>query len=79
MNVPIPAEFERFARERVAAGAVASEAEAVAIVLREYLHRIEELRALIDPGIASLDRGEGADGPAFMLQLMAEQKSRMAG
>ena len=53
MNVPIPPEFERFARERVAAGAVASEEEAVAVVLRGYLDRVEELRALVDEGIES--------------------------
>ena len=66
-----PPEFERFARERVAAGAVASEEEAVSIVLRDYLDRVEELRDLVDPALAELERGESVDGPEFMARFRA--------
>lgn len=37
MNVPIPPEFEAFARTQVAAGRYASEAEVVAEALKQYL------------------------------------------
>jgi putative addiction module CopG family antidote len=53
MNVPIPPEFEAFAREQVAAGRYASEAEVVADALRAYLADREAL--LLDPAIAQLD------------------------
>ena len=72
MNVRIPPEFERFARERVAAGAVASEEEAVSIVLRDCLDRLEELRDLVDPVLAELERGESVDGAEFMARLRAD-------
>ena len=75
MNVPIPPEFETFARRQVQAGAVASEEEAVAVALRRYLQDIEELQALLDPALASLDRGEGVDGETFMRELLAETKA----
>ena len=45
-----PPEFEAFAREQVEAGTYASTEEAVAVALRDYLARLEELRALIDEG-----------------------------
>ena len=59
MNVPIPPEFEAFAREQVAAGRYASEAEVVADALQQYLADREALLALLDPAIEQLDRGEG--------------------
>jgi putative addiction module CopG family antidote len=59
MNVPIPPEFEAFAREQVAAGRYASEADVVADALRQYLADREALLALLDPAIEQLERGEG--------------------
>jgi putative addiction module CopG family antidote len=59
MNVPIPPEFEAFARKQVAAGRYGSEAEVVAEALKQYLADREALLALIDPAIEQLDRGEG--------------------
>jgi putative addiction module CopG family antidote len=59
MNVAIPPESEAFAREQVAAGRYASEAEVVADALKQYLADREALLALLDPALAQLDRGEG--------------------
>jgi putative addiction module CopG family antidote len=58
MNVPIPPEFEAFARTQVATGRYASEAEVVAAALKQYLADREALLALLDPAIEQLDRGE---------------------
>jgi putative addiction module CopG family antidote len=59
MNVPVPPEFKTFAREQVAAGRYACEAEVVADALKQYLADREALLALLDPALAQLDRGEG--------------------
>ena len=59
MNVPNPPESETFAREQVAAGRFASEAEVVADALKHYLEDRAALLALLDPAIDQLDRGEG--------------------
>ena len=59
MNVSILPEFEAFAREQVAAGRYASEADVVADALKRYLADREALLALLDPAIGQLDRGEG--------------------
>jgi putative addiction module CopG family antidote len=68
-DISIPPEFEAFAREQIAAGRYASEAEVVVDALRRYLADREELLALLDPAIEQLDRGEG-------LQFDAEQTKR---
>lgn len=59
MNVPVPPEFEAFAREQVAAGRYSCEAEVVADALRQYLGDREALLDLLDPAIGQLDSGEG--------------------
>ena len=69
MNVTIPPEFAAFAKEQVEAGAFASEEEAVAVVLRDYLARLEALRALIDEGLES---GDPVDGEIVFAELLAE-------
>jgi putative addiction module CopG family antidote len=71
MQVAIPPEFEAFAREQVEAGTYASTEEAVAVALRDYLARLEELRALIDEGLKS---GDPVDGEAVFEELLAELK-----
>ena len=78
MNVAIPAEFEAFARRQIEAGVVASEEEAVAVALRSYLSDVAELQALIDPAIASLDRGEGIDGEQVFARLLAKYREMTA-
>ena len=79
MNVAIPPEFESFAREQVKAGHVASEEEAVAVALRDYLAQIEELRALVDPAIEELERDEGMDGEAVLRELIEDTRRRFGG
>ena len=75
MQVAIPPEFEAFAREQVEAGTYASTEEAVAVALRDYLARLEELRALIDEG---LDSGDPVDGETFLRDLLEETKALAA-
>jgi putative addiction module CopG family antidote len=75
MNVPIPPEFEAFAREQVEAGTFASAEEAVATALQDYLARLEELRALIDEGLQS---GEPVDGETVFAELLAELRGEKA-
>ena len=79
MNAPIPPEFEAYARDQVAAGVVASEAEAVADVLLGYLKHVEEVRALVDPALAEIERGEVIDGDVFMRELIAETRAAHGG
>ena len=76
MNITLPAEFEAFARDQVKAGAVVSEEEAAAIVLRRYAAHVAEVRALVDPAIAQADCGESLDGDAFMQDLIEEVRAR---
>ena len=76
MNAAVPPEFEAFAREQVEAGHFASVDDAVAAALRNQLGQIEELRAEIQKGIASLDADEGLDGGAAMRGLIAEAQTR---
>jgi putative addiction module CopG family antidote len=75
MQVAIPPEFEAFAREQVEAGTYASTEEAVAVALRDYLARLEELRALIDEGPES---GDPVDGETFLRDLLEETKALAA-
>jgi putative addiction module CopG family antidote len=75
MQVAIPPEFEAFAREQVEAGTYASTEEAVAVALRDYLARLEELRALIDEGLES---GDPVDGREVFDRIEAELMARIA-
>ncbi len=77
MEVAIPPEFERFAREQVKAGIVASEQEAVAAALRDYLEHVKALRDLVDPESTALDRGDVVDGKTFMAGLLAKARARV--
>lgn len=69
MNVSLTPELERFIDDRVASGQYRSASEVVRESLRLLQEQEEEraaklawLRAAIDEGIASLDRGEGIPG-----------------
>ena len=75
MDISVPPEFEALARERVRAGLVQSEEEAVIRVLRDYAAHIEAVRALLDPALAETDRGETIDGHEFMLGLIKETRA----
>lgn len=59
MNAPIPPEFE---------------AEAVTGVRLSCLKHVDEVRALVDPALAEIERGEVVDGDAFMRELIAETR-----
>lgn len=76
MNVPIPPEFEAFARDQVAAGRYTSEAEVVADALRQYLADREALLALLDPAIEQLDRGEGRPFDAEQTKRRGRERRR---
>jgi Arc/MetJ-type ribon-helix-helix transcriptional regulator len=75
MNVAIPPEFAALAREQVATGTFASEEEPVGVALRDYLARLEELRALIDEGDAC---GDPVDGETFLCELLDETRALAA-
>lgn len=77
MQVTIPQAFERHARERVEAGAIASVEEAVARVLLDYMRKIEELRALIDEGIAS-GGSEPFDKEKLLREIKADEEAERA-
>lgn len=76
MQIAIPPAFQAFAREQVSAGTFASEHDVVVRALEAYLESAAELRAAVEEGFASLERGEGVDGPSFMRDLIAETASR---
>jgi putative addiction module CopG family antidote len=77
-DVSIPAEFEAFAREQVAAGRYASEAEVVADALKQYLADRAALLALLDPAIGQLDRGEGRSFDAGETKRRGRERRRHA-
>jgi putative addiction module CopG family antidote len=79
MNVPIPPEFEAFAREQVAAGRYPSEAEVVADALKQYLADRVALLALLDPAIEQLDRGEGRPFDAEETKRRGRERHQRAG
>ena len=79
MNVPIPPEFEAFAREQVAAGRYAAEADVVAAALRQYLADREALLDLLDPAIGELERGEGHAFDAEDTKRRGRERRRQAG
>jgi len=77
-NLPIPPEFEVFAREQVAEGRYASEAEVVADALRQYLADREALLTLLDPAMEQLNRGEGLPFDAQETKRRARERRRHA-
>jgi putative addiction module CopG family antidote len=79
MNVPIPSEFEAFAREQVASGRYSSEEEVVADALRQYLADRDASLALLDPAIEQLDRGEGRPFDAEETKRRGRERHRQAG
>jgi hypothetical protein len=58
-----------------ALGVDAGTEEAVAVALRDYLARLEELRALIDEGLES---GDPVDGETFLRELLEETRALAA-
>jgi Arc/MetJ-type ribon-helix-helix transcriptional regulator len=79
MNVPIPPEFEAFAREQVAASRYSSEADVVADALKQYLADRAALLELLDPAIELLDRGEGRPFDAGATKRRRRDRRQRAG
>ena len=83
MNVHLTAELEKLVHKKVKTGRYNSASE----VVREALRLMEEhdsiraaeltqIRKRIDDGLASLDRGEGADGERFMRTLISGRDAK---
>ena len=79
MNVNLSPQLERFVQKNVESGRYDSASQVVceALKLLAQRHRVRagqlcELQDHIDEGLASLARGEGADGERFMAKLIAE-------
>ena len=79
MNVSLTPGLEKLVQAKVASGRFHSASE----VVEEALHLLEqqeidrethlqELRARMDEGLASLDRGEWVDGEEFMQRMLDE-------
>ena len=83
MKVSLTPELERFVQERIASGRYRSESEVLEAALsllrereereREREAKLAALRADIDEGIASLDRGEGIPGDEAFARLRARR------
>jgi predicted transcriptional regulator len=69
---PRPELVERMAE---LARATDSTPEELTAAAGEYQRRVAELRALIDPALASLDRGEGTDGKEALARLRAKYQA----
>lgn len=77
VNVTLTPEQEQLVKNQVASGRYHSESEVVQAALSLLVQQddreaqLQRLRNRVDQGIASLRRGEGVDGEAFMQQLLA--------
>jgi antitoxin ParD1/3/4 len=83
MDVTLTPELEQFVQERVASGknqsandVILDALRALEVQEREEQQKLEWLRAAIDKGIASLDRGEGIPGDEVFRQLYARLAER---
>ena len=85
MNVSLTPELEKLVQAKVRTGRYNSASEVVREALRlleqqdslRAIH-LKELRSRIDEGLASLDRGRGADGEKFMQAMLNDLDSRKA-
>jgi antitoxin ParD1/3/4 len=86
VNVSLSPELEKLVQAKVESGLYGSASEVVEDALRllerQEIH-LQELRARMDEGLASLDRGEGVDGEEFMQKMLdeldAQEAQRKAG
>jgi antitoxin ParD1/3/4 len=85
MNVSLTPEIEEFIKKKVDGGLYSTSSEVVREAMRLFMdqdtikqHRIEELRAEIEKGFASAERGELVDGDQAFAELrqMIEQRKR---
>jgi len=85
MNISLTPELEKLVQAKVRTGRYNSASEVVREALRlleqqdslRAIH-LKELRSRIDEGLASLDRGRGADGEKFMQAMLNDLDSRKA-
>jgi antitoxin ParD1/3/4 len=81
VNVSLSPELEKMVQAKVESGLYGSASEVVEDALR-LLERqeiqLQELRARMDEGLASLDRGEGVDGEEFMQKMIDELDAQEA-
>jgi len=85
VNVSLTPELEKLVQAKIESGRFHSASE----VVEEALHLLEqqeieretdlkELRARMDEGLASLDRGESVDGETFMQAMLDELDAKEA-
>ncbi|HUE71699.1 MAG TPA: type II toxin-antitoxin system ParD family antitoxin [Pirellulaceae bacterium] len=78
MTIKLPAEIEAIVKAKVASGAYASESDVVVAALRllesdaERQRKFAELKALIQEGIDSAERGELYDGEEVFDEILRE-------
>jgi antitoxin ParD1/3/4 len=77
MNVSLTPELESFVQAKVQSGRYTSASEVIREALRllethesAQARQLHDLRVKVDQGLASLGRGEGADGESFMKSLL---------
>lgn len=68
-TITLPKDLEDWARAEVAAGRAASLDDLVARALSERRAEVDYVRGKLDEARASLARGEGIDGDAFLAEL----------
>jgi putative addiction module CopG family antidote len=81
MVIHVPADIEASIRERVESGEYPDETEVIRTALRALTareQRLEEIRASIREGIASIERGEGIElTPELMDEIEREVEERV--
>lgn len=85
MNVSLTPELEKLVQAKIATGRFHSVdevvEEALRLLKRQEIDReadLRELRARMDEGLASLDRGEWVDGEEFMQKMLDELDAKEA-
>ncbi|MFN0101522.1 MAG: type II toxin-antitoxin system ParD family antitoxin [Bryobacteraceae bacterium] len=83
MNVSLTPELENFVHTKVTSGRYTSASEVVREALRlledqekAKSAQLEEFRSEVDRRLASLDRGEGADGETFFANIREKSELR---
>jgi antitoxin ParD1/3/4 len=79
MSITLTKEQEEIIQSLLATGKFNDVSQVIEVALRllevenqTYQQWIEETRAKVDEGIASLERGEGIDGEKFVNQLISD-------
>jgi antitoxin ParD1/3/4 len=85
VNVSLTPELEKLVQAKIESGRYSSASEVVEEALRLLEQReidreidLQALRARMDEGLASLDRGEWVDGEEFMQRMLDELDAKEA-